>query len=306
MTTDGSSGAAPVMIAPSLDPRPRRDPAGPRSLMRALQLVRRDLDREPARRGGGDDVLQRSLRDEPALLQQDDVVARRLDLGQPVRAQQRRRAALGQLPDEVADLDRALGIEAVGRLVEHDDRGIADERERDPDALAHAERERADRVLGAIREPDAVQDLPHLGVLRREALGRDADLEVVQRAEVLVQRRRLDDRADLAGRLAEPRLAGLLAEDAGVPAVGRCSPSSTRIAVDLPAPLGPSRPTTDPAGTWKERSSSTVRLPKRLTSPSNSIGGRPPHRSRRRSYTTRRAHMRQRHVLTATPRARGA
>src|ERR1700761_261807 len=56
------------------------------------------------------------------------------------------------------------------------------------------------------------------------------------------------------------------------PAVGRCSPSSTRIAVDFPAPFGPSSPTTLPFGTLKERASRTVRLPNRLTPPSNSIG----------------------------------
>ena len=56
------------------------------------------------------------------------------------------------------------------------------------------------------------------------------------------------------------------------PRVGRCKPSSTRIAVDLPAPFGPSSPTTVPAGTENDRSSRTVRFPNLLTSPSNSIG----------------------------------
>src|SRR6476619_7123681 len=56
------------------------------------------------------------------------------------------------------------------------------------------------------------------------------------------------------------------------PAVARCRPSSTRIAVDLPAPFGPSSPTTLPAGTANVRPSRTVRCPKRLTTPSNSIG----------------------------------
>ncbi len=44
-----------------------------------------------------------------------------------------------------------------------------------------------------------------------------------------------------------------------------------RIVVDLPAPLGPRKPTTWPLGTSKERPLSASVVPKRLVNPSISI-----------------------------------
>jgi len=49
------------------------------------------------------------------------------------------------------------------------------------------------------------------------------------------------------------------------PAVGRKSPQSIRINVDLPAPLGPRKPMISPRRTEKLTSSTAVNAPKRLT-----------------------------------------
>ena len=52
-----------------------------------------------------------------------------------------------------------------------------------------------------------------------------------------------------------------------------------RMAVDLPAPLLPRSPKTSPAWTEKVRSSTAVKAPKRLTSPSTemtAVMGLPP------------------------------
>jgi hypothetical protein len=56
-----------------------------------------------------------------------------------------------------------------------------------------------------------------------------------------------------------------------VPAVGRVSVVIIRTVVVLPAPLGPSRPSTDPSGTTNETSSTATVSPKCLTRPSASI-----------------------------------
>ena len=56
-----------------------------------------------------------------------------------------------------------------------------------------------------------------------------------------------------------------------VPAVGIMNPASMRIVVDLPAPFGPRKPSTSPRATPNETSSTAVKLPKRLVSPSISI-----------------------------------
>src|SRR3981081_3595773 len=50
-----------------------------------------------------------------------------------------------------------------------------------------------------------------------------------------------------------------------VPAVGARNPVIIFIVVDLPAPLGPRKPSTSPAGTLNEISSTAIRGPKFLT-----------------------------------------
>jgi hypothetical protein len=56
-----------------------------------------------------------------------------------------------------------------------------------------------------------------------------------------------------------------------VPAVGSMKPASMRMVVDLPAPLGPRKPTTSPLATEKLTSSTAVKLPNRFVSPSISM-----------------------------------
>src|SRR5947207_1484470 len=57
------------------------------------------------------------------------------------------------------------------------------------------------------------------------------------------------------------------------PPSGPMTVATTRTAVVLPAPFGPSRPNTDPAGTSKSMPPSAVTSPKRLVSPSTRIAG---------------------------------
>src|SRR5271170_2154000 len=56
-----------------------------------------------------------------------------------------------------------------------------------------------------------------------------------------------------------------------VPALALVRPSSVRIIVVLPAPLGPRKPKALPLGTCRSTPSSAVRAPKRLVSPAVSI-----------------------------------
>src|SRR6056297_29553 len=57
-----------------------------------------------------------------------------------------------------------------------------------------------------------------------------------------------------------------------LPAVGVVSPTIMRIVVDLPAPLGPRKPTTRPAGSSKLMSSTATWSPKRLVRPRTTTG----------------------------------
>src|SRR5215210_3555630 len=59
------------------------------------------------------------------------------------------------------------------------------------------------------------------------------------------------------------------------PASARAWPVSRRIVVDLPAPLGPSRPRQMPFGTSRSRPSTAVIVPNLFTTPCNSIAAKP-------------------------------
>src|SRR6185436_12238342 len=85
----------------------------------------------------------RSLADERALRDHDHALAERLDLREDV-ARKQHRARAAETADQLADLDDLPGVETDRRLVEHEDRRIAEERLRETDALAIALRERAD------------------------------------------------------------------------------------------------------------------------------------------------------------------
>ena len=58
-----------------------------------------------------------------------------------------------------------------------------------------------------------------------------------------------------------------------VPDVGWIRPRSIRIAVVFPAPLRPMKPVTDPVGTWRSRSATTIRVPYFFVSRDVSMAG---------------------------------
>src|SRR3954454_9769132 len=60
------------------------------------------------------------------------------------------------------------------------------------------------------------------------------------------------------------------------PSSGIACAVSRRMVVDLPAPLGPSRPTQVPSGTSRSRWSTAVSSPKRLTTPCRRSASTPP------------------------------
>ena len=79
-----------------------------------------------------DQVGDRARGDEPAALHDDGVAAHLLDLRQEVTRQQHGHAAVGEAAEQVADLAHLAGVETVGRLVEHEHLGRAEQRARTP------------------------------------------------------------------------------------------------------------------------------------------------------------------------------
>jgi hypothetical protein len=83
---------------------------------------------------------------------------------QQVRREQHGAAAVGEVAQQPAHPAHSLGVEAVGRLVEDQDLGVAEERVRQAEALAHAQRVLAHALARrrAIEpdEPEQVLDAP--------------------------------------------------------------------------------------------------------------------------------------------------
>ena len=102
--------------------------------------------------------------------------------------------------------------------------------------------------------------------------GRGVDVQVLASAEVGMEARLLDDRADASER--RGAAAGqVVAEQAhACPALGLASPSSSRISVVLPAPLAPRKPNATPRGTSRSTPSSAGAIAESLAEPARLDG----------------------------------
>ncbi len=74
-----------------------------------------------------------------------------------MRRHEHRATAVGERADQPAHLVDALRVEAVGRLVEDQQRRVAEQRGGDAEALLHAQRVGAVAVVAALAEADDVE-----------------------------------------------------------------------------------------------------------------------------------------------------
>jgi len=132
---------------------------------------------------------------------------------------------------------------------------------RDCQPALHALGESAHHVMCPLAKSHQLQDLgdPSVGV--RHAVKRCGKIEVLLGCHFVVERRLLGQDANAARRLA-PALATSSPSTRTVPRVGRIRPQIMSINVVLPAPLGPTIPTTWPVRTFRERPSMAQILPK--------------------------------------------
>ena len=211
--------------------------------------------------GPGAQLGDRPAVHEPALVDDDQPVADRLQLGEQVRRDDHGLALVADVADEPPHVLHPDRVEPVRRLVEDDQLGIADQRGGDAEPLLHAERVAAVAVVAAAAESDELDQVV-------DAVDRDA-----RRGSPAPAGCRPPDTAGwkAGDSISEPTRGRYAARsDTGAPStqaspdVGRTSPSSMPMIVVLPAPFGPTRPVTDPAGTENETASTTVRDPNRL------------------------------------------
>ena len=160
---------------------------------------------------------------------------------------------------------RPLRVEAGRRLVEEQHRRAVHERGGEVEPAAHAAAVGAHGTVGGVGRGRSARAARRRAA--RDRLGRQVR-ELPDHAEVLVAGQVLVDGGVL------PREADALAHRLRVARSRRCRaprprpPSGCRIvvrmrtAVVLPAPLGPSRPSTVPVGTAKSTPSSATTVPK--------------------------------------------
>ena len=152
----------------------------------------------------------------------------------------------------------ALRVEAVDRLVEEQHLRVAEQRSRDAEPLAHAEREATGALAGDVLQAHHAQHLVHPPGGDARQLG-EAE-QVAARAAAAVHRLGVEQRADLAGGVGEPA-EGVAADRWRGRRSGASRPRIMRIVVDLPEPLGPRKPVTAPGRTWKDRLCTAVLAP---------------------------------------------
>jgi hypothetical protein len=121
-------------------------------------------------------------------------VAGLLDLGEQVAGDEHGGALVGQAAQQVADLDDPGRVQPVGRLVQHQQRRVGQQRGGDAEALLHAQRVGAVGVVGPVGQPDQLQHLLDLGA--GVAAEHGQDVEVAAGGQGRVERRPLDHRPD--------------------------------------------------------------------------------------------------------------
>ena len=107
----------------------------------------------------GEQGVEAVVGDDPPAVDDDEPVDRRLHLAEQVAGQQHRATAGGEVLQEVAHPADALGVHAVGRLVEDQHLGVAEQRGADAEALAHPQRVVADAALGRAVQADPLEHL---------------------------------------------------------------------------------------------------------------------------------------------------
>ncbi len=123
------------------------------------------------------------------------------DLGEHVAGDEHRAPARGLLAHHAAHPGDARRVEAVGRLVEDQHLGVAEQRRRDRQPLAHAHRVALHTAVGGRLQSDRLEHL--VDALRRMAPGRREHAQVIARRAAGVKRGVLEHGADGRARMLE-------------------------------------------------------------------------------------------------------
>ena len=179
--------SSPSGLTPTCAPnaRPVEQAAGPVGLG-ALDLY--------LERGPGQELGDRSLPDDLALVHDGHRVAGALHLVEQVRRQHHGAPLGDERVDHVAHLEHAAGIEPVHRFVEDQQLGVTEEAGRDAEPLAHPHGVLRHLVVGAVQDADAFERRRN-AALGRRFTRRGEDLQVLPAGQVAVETGLVDDGA---------------------------------------------------------------------------------------------------------------
>ncbi len=227
-------------------PMPRRAARAARSA--SASSAKADLDHraaEPRLELGGV-----SLGDHAAVVDHHDAVREPVGLLEVLRREQHGRAVADQLVDHLPELVAAGRVETGRRLVEEQHRWVGHERGGEVEPAAHAAGVRP-QPAGRPRRVSSNRSSSSSArgaIVGSRELGQHADQpQVLAAGEVRRRRRRTGRRARCVAHGLGSRATSCRAPRPG-PASGRRIVVRMRTAVVLPAPFGPSRPKTVPAG----------------------------------------------------------
>ena len=208
-----------------------------------------DLDVDAVVADRGLQLVGRAVGDGAAVVEHDDVVGQPVGLLEVLRGEDDRGAVADELAQHLPQVAAAARVEPGGRLVEEQHLGRGDEAGGQVEPAAHAAREGLHQLVGRVGEVEPLEQL--VGPAAGLGLG-----QVVQAADHLEVRlgRSAARRPWPAGR---PRRCGARTaagsrrrrrgrRRVAGPSVGCESVVRMRMAVVLPAPLWPSRPSTVP------------------------------------------------------------
>ena len=136
-----------------------------------------------------------AARDDPAVVDDGDLVGELVRLLEVLRRQEQRRSLAHLVADHVPHPEAAAGVEAGRGLVEEEEPRSADERGGEVEAAAHAAGVRLRDPVGGVLEVEPLQELP-CALLR---LGRAELVEASEHPEVLAAGEVLVDGCVLAG-----------------------------------------------------------------------------------------------------------
>ena len=242
-------------------------PEGTQHVRRRLRGSGLDLGDGP---GPGAHVTDGPLRHESALAHHAEVGADLLDLGQQMAGDEDGGPVGGERGDERTHLPGSLRVESVGRLVEQQQVARREQRRRDREPLAHAQRVGAVALARGREQPDPLECGIDPRARRRRVgvpISRVEPGEVRSAGEVGMERRALHQRSHPGQHAARPVRGCARRAPRSAPRWRWTSPRSMRMVVVLPEPFGPRKPYTAPCGTSRSMPSTAAWSPNRLVRP---------------------------------------